>query len=79
MSRLGVFYAVVAMDRAAAGHASGMPARRVADHQAPAATRPDGSASSLLRQVLAAVRDRIGGAARRAGQDGPLGGAARAD
>jgi hypothetical protein len=79
MSRSGVFYAVKAMERAAAGDVPRVPARRAADHQAAAATRPGESTSSLARRVLAAVRDRIGAAPGRVGQDRPLGGAARAD
>jgi hypothetical protein len=79
MSRSGVFYAVKAMERAAAGDAPRVPAKRAADHQAAAAARPDESTSSLARRILAAARDRIGGAAGRAGLGRPLGGAARAD
>jgi len=79
MSRSGVFYAVKAMERAAAGGAPRVPARRAADHQAAAAARPGGSTSSLARRVLAAVRDRIGATPGRADQDHPLRGAARAD
>jgi hypothetical protein len=79
MSRSGVFYAVKAMERAAAGDAPGVPAGRAADRQAAAAAQPHGSIWSFVRRVLAAVRDRVGGAAGRIGQRGPLGGAARAD
>jgi len=80
MSRSGVFYVVKAMEQAAAGDAPGVPAGRAADHQAAAAAaHPDGSTWSFVRRSLAAVRDRIGGAAGRADQGRPLGGAARAD
>ena len=79
MSRSGIFYAVKAMERTAAGDTLGVSGGREADHQAVAAAHPDGSTSSFARRVLAAVRDRIGGAAGRVGQDRPLGSAARAD
>ena len=79
MSRSGVFYAVKAMERAAAGDAPRVAAKPAADHQTAAAARPGESTSSLARRVLAAVRDRIGAAPGRAGQDRPLGGAAQAD
>ncbi|HEV3292507.1 MAG TPA: hypothetical protein VG123_26335 [Streptosporangiaceae bacterium] len=80
MSRSGVLYAVKAMERASAGDAPRVPARRAADHQAAAAAaRPGESTSSLARRALAAVRDRIGAAPGRVGQDRRLGGAARAD
>ena len=79
MSRSGVFYAVKAMERAAAGDAPRVPAKPAADHQPAAAARPGESTSSLARRVLAAVRDRIGATPSRAGQDCPLGDAARAD
>jgi hypothetical protein len=79
MSRSGVFYAVKAMERTAAGDTPGVPARRTAAHQAAAAEHRDGSTWSFVRRVLAAVRDRIGGTAGRVGQGRPLGGAARAD
>jgi len=78
MSRSGVFYAVKAMERTAAGDAPGVGARRAADHRAAAAHRDRGT-WSFARRVLAAVRDRIGGAAGRVGQGRTLGGAARAD
>jgi hypothetical protein len=79
MSRSGVFYAVKAMERTAAGDAPRVPAGRAADHQAAAAAHRDGSTWSFVRRVLAAARYRIGGAAGRVGQGRPLGGAARAD
>ena len=79
MSRSGVFYAVKAMERAAAGDAPRAPVKPTADHQAAAATRPGENTSSLARRVLAALRDRIGATPGRAGQGRPLGGAARAD
>jgi hypothetical protein len=79
MSRSGVFYAVKAMERAAAGDAPRVPANRAADHQAAAAARPGESTSSLARRVLAAVRGRTGAGPGRVGQDRRLGGAARAD
>ena len=79
MSRSGVFYAVKAMERTAAGVAPGVPAGRAADHQTAAAAHPDGSTGSLVRRALAAVRSRVGGAAGRVGQGRPLGGAVRAD
>jgi hypothetical protein len=60
MSRSGVFYAVKAMERPAAGDAPGVPAKRAADHQVAAAAHPDGSTWSFVRRVLAALRGRIG-------------------
>jgi hypothetical protein len=79
MSRSGVFYAVKAMERTAAGDAPGVPAGQAADRQAAASAQPHGSTWSLVRRVLAAVHDRLGGAAGRVGRDRPLGSAARAD
>jgi len=68
MSRSGVFYAVKAMERTAAGTplagAPGAPARRAADPQAPTTGRPDGGISSRARQVLTAMHHR--GATRTA-------------
>lgn len=79
MARSGVFYVVKAMEQAAAGNAPGVHGRREADHQAPAAVHPEGSTSSFVRRVLAAVRHSIGDPPGRAGQGRPLGGAARVD
>jgi hypothetical protein len=79
MSRSGIFYAVKAMERTATGDTPGLPGGRAAGHKAVAAAHPDGSTWSFARRMLSAVRDRIGGAAGRVGQDRPLGGAARAD
>ena len=83
MSRSGVFYVVKAMERTAAGtaatEASRAPARQAVKREA-AAARPDGSASSLVRRVLAAVQHSIGGAPGTTGRGRHrLGGAARAD
>jgi hypothetical protein len=82
MSRSGVFYAVKAMERTAAGTpAAGgpaAPARQAADSQAPSTGRPDGGISSRARQVLTAMhrsdvrRTAVGGRRR-------LRGAARAE
>jgi len=82
MSRSGVFYVVKAMERTAAGtaatEASRAPARQAVKREA--AARPDGSASSLVRRVLAAVQHSIGGAPGTTGRGRHrLGGAARAD
>jgi hypothetical protein len=79
MSRSGMFYVVKAMEWTATGDTPGVPRGRAAEHQAAAAAHPDGSTWSFARRMLSAVRDRIGGAAGRVGQDRPLGGAARAD
>jgi len=51
MSRSGVFYAIKAMERTAAGTAA--PA---AERDAPALARPDGGTSSLARRLLTAVK-----------------------
>jgi hypothetical protein len=77
MSRSGVYYAVKAMERAAAGAAAdgvaGRPARR-------AVARPEGSIVSLRRRVLAAIQRGTGGARSGARRDSRrLGGAAQAD
>lgn len=65
MARSGVFYAVQAMERVAAGTAAdgvaGGPARRAVAHR-------DGSIVSLRRRILAAMHLATGGARRRAGQ-----------
>ena len=81
MSRSGVYYAVKAMERAAANTAAdGVPARRAAARQAPAAARSDRSNSSLMRRVLAVAHLGMGGVRGKAARDGRrLGGAARAD
>jgi hypothetical protein len=84
MSRSGVYYAVKAMERAAANTAAdgmpGGPARRAAARQAPAAARSDRSNSSLMRRVLAAAHLGMGGVRGKAARDGRrLAGAARAD
>jgi hypothetical protein len=64
MARSGVFYAVKAMERTAAGTAAAgaarVPARRAGDREAAAAARPRGSTASLMRRVLAAVRHSVG-------------------
>jgi hypothetical protein len=83
MPRSGVFYVVKAMERTVAGSAAAdaprVPAGRAADRDA-AAARPDGSASSLVRRVRAAVQRSIGGAAGTADRGRRrVGGAARAD
>ena len=84
MSRSGVFYAVKAMERTAAGTAAACaarePARQAGDREADAAARPDGSTASLIQRVLAVVQHSVGvvpGAAGRGRRR--LGGAARAD
>jgi hypothetical protein len=84
MSRSGVFYVVKAMERTVAGTAATdarrVPARHAADREAAAGARPDGSTSSVVRRMLAAVRRGIGGAPGTAGRSRRrLGGAARAD
>ena len=76
MSRSGVYYAVKAMERVAAGAAAdgvaGRPARR-------AVARPEGIVS-LRRRVLAAIQRGTGGARSGARRDSRrLGGAAQAD
>jgi hypothetical protein len=83
MSRSGVFYVVKAMERTVAGtganDAPRVPARPAVDREA-AAARPDGSAPSFLRRVLAAVRHSPGGAPGSVGRGRrAVGGAARAD
>jgi hypothetical protein len=64
MARSGVFYAVKAMERTAAGTAAAgaarVPARQAGDREAAAAARPHGSTASLIRRVLAAVRHSVG-------------------
>jgi hypothetical protein len=64
MARSGVFYAVKAMERTAAGTAAAgaarVPARQAGDREAAAAARPHGSTASLIRRVLAAVRHTVG-------------------
>jgi len=77
MSRSGVYYAVKAMERTAAGAAAagvaGRPARR-------AGARPEGSIVSLRRRVLAAIHLGTGGARHRARHGSrSLSGAAQAD
>jgi hypothetical protein len=81
MPRSGVFYVAKAIERTVAGtDAPRVPARRAADRDAAPAARPDGSAASLVRRVLAAVQRSIGGAAGTAGRGRRrVGGAARAD
>jgi hypothetical protein len=80
MSRSGVYYAVKAMERAAAGTAAAdVPARRAVAREATAA-RPEGGISYRAWRVLAAMRHGIGGAPAKAGRGRRrLGGAARAD
>ena len=83
MSRSGVFYVVKAMERTVAGTAAAdapaVPARQAVDRAA-AAAPPDGSTTSLVRRVLAAVQHSFGVAPGAAGRDRRrLGGAARAD
>jgi hypothetical protein len=82
MPRSGVFYAVKAMERTAAGTpaagAPGSPARRAADPHTPSTGRADGGISSRVRQVLTAMHH--SGAARRAARGRRrLRGAARAE
>jgi hypothetical protein len=84
MSRSGVFYAVKAMERVAAGTAvdgvPGVPTSRGVVRQASAGARPEGRIFFLVRWVLAGMRPGMGGVAGRAGQGGRrLGRAARAD
>jgi hypothetical protein len=84
MSRSGVFYVVKAMERTVAGTAAAdapaVPARHVVDRAAAAAAQPDGSTTSLVRRVLAAVQHSFGVAPGAAGRHRRrLGGAARAD
>ena len=64
MSRAGALYIIAAIDGAAAGGGPGVPARRVAAHQAPAAGRPGGSMLVRARGMLAAVRRSISGGRR---------------
>jgi hypothetical protein len=76
MSRLGVFYAVQAMERVAAGtaadHAAGGPAKRAAARE--------GGIVSLRRRVLAAMHFGTSGARGSAAQvSRRLGGAAPAE
>jgi hypothetical protein len=84
MSRSGVYYAVKAMERVAAGTAAdGGPdgrARRAVARPAPAAARPASRTVSWRRRLLAAVHLRMGGA-RGGARHGSrrLGSAARAD
>jgi len=71
MSRSGVFYAIKAMERVAAG-TTGADAPRVAAgravaHDAPAVVRPDGGASAVVQRARAAMRYCLGGARGRAG------------
>jgi hypothetical protein len=79
MSRSGVFYAINAMERTAAGAAAAdAPARRAVDREALTTAHPDGSIFSRIRHVLAIVHHR--GAASRAGRGRRnLSGAARVD
>jgi hypothetical protein len=81
MSRSGVFYAVKAMERVAAGSAADdMPAGREAARRAPAVARSAGRIVSLVRRALAAMPLGMGGARAGAGQGNRrLDGAARAD
>ena len=76
MSRAGALYIIAAIDEAAAGRGPGVPARRAAAHQAPAAGRPGGSMLVRARGMLAAVRRSISGGRR--GRPG-LGAAAQPD
>lgn len=77
MSRSGVYYAVKAMERAAAGTAAdGVPGAR--GRPARAAARPRGRIASWRRRLLAAAHLGMGGARGEAGQGSRrLGGAAR--
>ena len=76
MSRAGALYIIAAIDEAAAGRGPGVPARRAAAHQAPAAGRPGASMLVRARGMLAAVRRSTGGGRR--GRPG-LGAAAQPD
>jgi hypothetical protein len=83
MSRSGAYYVFKAMERTAMGTpAAGsprVPARRGV-REAPAAARTEGGRPSLVRRVLAAVRDAVAGAHGRTGRDRRgLGGAAQPD
>lgn len=67
MSRSGVFYAIKAMERTAAGAAAAdAPARRAVDGEALTTAHPNDSIFSRIRHVLAVVHH--GGAASRAGR-----------
>jgi len=84
MSRSGVFYVIKAMEGVASGTAPAgaarASARREIDREVPAGARPDGSPSSRVRRVLAAVYHGIVGAPGRAARGRRrLGGAAQAD
>lgn len=84
MSRSGVFYAVKAMERTAAGTAAAgagrVPARQAGDREAAAAPRPDGSTAPLIRRALAAVQHSIRVALGTTGRGRRrVGGAAQAD
>ena len=79
MSRSGLFYVVVAMERAAAGTTpAGPPRRRADDDDAPETIRAHGGTPSLMRRVLAAVSRSIGGAPGKTAHRRP-GRAVRAD
>lgn len=83
MSRSGVFYAVKAMERTAAGTAAAraarVPARQAIDLET-AAARRDGRTASLIRGVLGAVQRSVGVRPAPAGRGRRrLGSAARAD
>jgi hypothetical protein len=81
MSRSGVFYAIKAMERVAAGaDAPGVAPEGAVANDARAAASPDGSASSIVLRVLEAIPHSLGWAAGLAGRGRPRQGrAARAD
>ena len=79
MSRSGVFYAVKAMEHAAAGTAIASPPReRPADPGAPVAVAAHSGTPSLVRRIVAAVNRSIGSAPGKTAQR-RLGRAVRAD
>lgn len=84
MARSGVFYAVKAMERVAAGTAAddvaGRPGRRAVARSPRPAARREGSIACLARRVLAAARFGMADGRGEAGQGSRrLGGAAGAD
>jgi hypothetical protein len=84
MSRSGVFYAVKAMERVAAGatgaDAPGVASGEAVAHDARPADTPDGSASSVALRVLDAILHSLGWAVGIVGRGRPRPGrAARVD
>ena len=72
MSRSGVFYAIKAMERVAAGttgaDAPRVPAGPAVAHDTAVAARPDGSASSIWQRGLATMEHSLEGPLGRAGR-----------